>query len=272
MREITTLRVEQLCQTVRTNQSVDSARTVRNIVSGVCSLAVRHKVLSANPTREMAPLEGRKKPSRALEPSEMQDLLDKLDQDERAIRHDLPDLARWYAGTGFRTGEALAVHWHHLDLDQGTVTWAGNLIRARGTGNMINQGKTEVSERSLPLPEWLITMLKSRLVMLAERFGVPESEVAGPVFPNTEGGLRDKHNTGARWREFRERAGYPWVTFRTFRRSVATILDDAGLSARQIADQLGHSKVSTTQDVYMGRKVTSREAAEALNKVTWFEQ
>ncbi|WP_233442346.1 tyrosine-type recombinase/integrase [Lentzea atacamensis] len=73
----------------------------------------------------------------------------------------------------------------------------------------------------------------------------------------------------ARWREFRQRAGYPWVTFRTFRRSVATILDDAGLSARQIADQLGHSKVSTAQDVYMGRRVTSRRAADALNAVKW---
>jgi len=41
------------------------------------------------------------------------------------------------------------------------------------------------------------------------------------------------------------------VTFRTFRRSVATILDAAGLTAREIADQLGHSTVSTTQDVYL---------------------
>lgn len=60
------------------------------------------------------------------------------------------------------------------------------------------------------------------------------------------------------------------MTFRTFRRSAATILDDAGLSARDIADQLGHSKVSTTQDVYMGRRVQSRKAAEALSQVEWF--
>ncbi|PSL56551.1 phage integrase family protein [Saccharothrix carnea] len=60
------------------------------------------------------------------------------------------------------------------------------------------------------------------------------------------------------------------MTFRTFRRSVATILDEAGLTARQIADQLGHSKVSTTQDVYMARKVTSRKAADALEAVKGF--
>ncbi|EWM12908.1 tyrosine-type recombinase/integrase [Kutzneria sp. 744] len=110
-------------------------------------------------------------------------------------------------------------------------------------------------------------MLKERRVVLAERFDVPVDELTGPVFPNTLGGLRDKHNTLARWRDFRARAGYPWVTFRTFRRSVATILDDAGLTARQIADQLGHAKVSTTQDVYMGRRVTSRRAADALEVI-----
>jgi integrase len=31
------------------------------------------------------------------------------------------------------------------------------------------------------------------------------------------------------------------------------VLDQAGFTARVIADQLGHSKPSMTQDVYMGR-------------------
>jgi integrase len=110
-------------------------------------------------------------------------------------------------------------------------------------------------------------MLRRRRTVLAKRYGAPEDEVDGPVFPNSLGGLRDKHNTGARRRDFRKRAGYEWVTFRTFRRSVVTILDDAGLSAREIADQLGHSKVSTTQDVYMGRRMPSTRAAEALDVI-----
>ena len=32
---------------------------------------------------------------------------------------------------------------------------------------------------------------------------------------------------------------------------LCTILDESGLSARQIADQLGHSKVSMSQDNYL---------------------
>lgn len=54
----------------------------------------------------------------------------------------------------------------------------------------------------------------------------------------------------------------------TFRRTVATRLDEAGLSARAIADHLGHAKPSMTQDVYMGRNVASSEAATILDRRT----
>ncbi|MGW6277076.1 hypothetical protein [Kribbella sp. NPDC055071] len=41
-------------------------------------------------------------------------------------------------------------------------------------------------------------------------------------------------------------------------------MDDAGQSARQIADQLGHARPSLTQDVYMARRAKNPEAAAAL--------
>ena len=49
-------------------------------------------------------------------------------------------------------------------------------------------------------------------------------------------------------------AGFGWVTSHIYRRTVATLMDDAELTARQAADQLGHAKVSMTQDNYFGRK------------------
>ena len=54
------------------------------------------------------------------------------------------------------------------------------------------------------------------------------------------------------------------MTSHVFRKTCATILDEAGLSARAVADQLGHAKPSMTQDVYMGRKIANPHAAAAL--------
>jgi len=51
-----------------------------------------------------------------------------------------------------------------------------------------------------------------------------------------------------------------------FRKTAATELDQAALSARQIADQLGHAKVSMTQDRDLGRRAVDDQAAEALDR------
>jgi len=45
----------------------------------------------------------------------------------------------------------------------------------------------------------------------------------------------------------------PDVTSPSFRKTVATLIDDARLPARIGADHLGHAKVSMTQDRYMTR-------------------
>ena len=55
--------------------------------------------------------------------------------------------------------------------------------------------------------------------------------------------------------------GTPWAGLHphAFRHLVATRLDRAGL-AREIADYLGHERISMTQDVYMSRQATGVDA------------
>lgn len=49
------------------------------------------------------------------------------------------------------------------------------------------------------------------------------------------------------------------------RKTAATEMDRAGLSAREIADQLGHARVSMTQGRYLGLRAASDAAASALD-------
>jgi integrase len=87
---------------------------------------------------------------------------------------------------------------------------------------------------------------------------------AAPVFPNRDGLWRDPSSVQ---RDFRDARGneFEWVISHTMRKTAATMLDDAGLTARQIADQLGHSQVSITQNVYIGRKTVDGRAAKVLD-------
>ncbi len=66
----------------------------------------------------------------------------------------------------------------------------------------------------------------------------------------------------------RDQVGADGVTTHSFRKTVATLIDGGGLSARIGADHLGHTNVSMTQDSYMARGRSHIEVAELLDRAT----
>jgi integrase len=66
------------------------------------------------------------------------------------------------------------------------------------------------------------------------------------------------------WREVRDVADLGDVVTHMLRKTVASVLDDAHIPVRKISDQLGHARVSMTQDRYLGRRLTDRQTAEVL--------
>lgn len=180
-------------------------------------------------------------------------MLGKLDTDDEARKRDLPDLVRFLVATGERRGEALGAHWSDFDAAAEALTMTGNLVEVRGRGKVRNEGKSETAQRTIPLPSWCVQLLKDRQATLGE---VDKDK---PIFPNSRGGYLNASNLNNRyWIPFRDRAGYAWLTFHALRKTVGTLLDEAGLTARQIADVLGHSHPSMTLNNYMGRGQQSR--------------
>ena len=83
------------------------------------------------------------------------------------------------------------------------------------------------------------------------------------------GGWRNPPNTQADLRDAFTAAGFDWVTTHTFRKTVATLMDHAGLSSRAAADQLGHANTSMTTDVYFGRKVAAAASSRLASIWAW---
>lgn len=176
----------------------------------------------------------------------------------------------------------------------GDTTW---VEPPEGTyGLLLHEPKTEAGFRVLPLPDFV-------LLMLQLRYPGPGCEDA-PVFPSfptypvqnaterrssrsgrrvgekrlhpyrptaRDGGLfvpgawRDPNNTDRSIRKFREAAGYVWFTSHVCRRTAATILDEQGLTPREISGYIGHARPSFTQDNYMDPKQQSRAAGKGLD-------
>lgn len=261
LRELTTPLVDRFVTDVHEEVGAATGRTCRSIVSGVMSLAVRHGAVPANPTRELERLSGQpKRVPRSLSDAERARWFRALAEDEVATRQDLFDLSAFLLATGLRIGESLAVLWREVDLERGELEVTSTLIRVTGRGLIRKTTKSRAGERVLQLPVWCVVMLEKRRAV-----GVGPDE---PVFGTVDGTLRDPRNV-SRWLErARKRHGFEdWATFHAWRKTTATVLDEGGATARMIADQLGHSRVSMTQDVYLGRRSRESRVALALEAV-----
>lgn len=287
VREVSTQRLDGFLREIATRRGQPTAKTARTVLTGMFKLAVRLGALTTNPVREVGELPGGRKKRRAksLDAGALAALLSDVrtskiacpvvlveSQVKKGMKptskpgqiptvaafcaaSDLADVITLFAATGCRIGELMGVRWADVDLDAKTLSVTGQVVRERGVG-LIRQdwAKTPTSIRTVALPGFAVDMLKAR-----ERSGEM-------VFASKVGTLRDPDTVARQWRQVRAALDLEWVTSHTFRKTVATILDEEGLSARQAADQLGHAQVSMTQDVYLGRGRTHKEAADALDR------
>ena len=183
----------------------------------------------------------------------------RFDEPQRDAEGDGPykesQVVEFMLGTGARIGETCALRLPQVDLEGGTVE-----ISATATAFGIEERpKTKAGWRVIAVPPNVVQILRCCV-------DSPELRTDVTIFPSPIGRVRDSSNTTADLRRALTDAGFGWVTSHTFRKTVATRLDEAGLSARQIADHLGHAAPSMTQDVYMGRRVASSDAAKVLDR------
>ncbi|MBG6098316.1 tyrosine-type recombinase/integrase [Nocardioides luteus] len=258
--EITTPVVERFIQGVVADKGASTAKVCKSVVSNTCSHAVRQGGMTSNPVHDLTPIEATKKrKAKALRGKEIKAWLDAIDASDLGRRKDYPDLARFMLATGVRIGEALAVTWADLDLAAGTVKIEHTAYRVTGKGVVLRKVKSVTSDRALLIPSWCVSMLKERRKKMRA--------FDGPVFPDAKGGFRDRNNVQRDIRNIRKGTDFEWLTTHTYRKTVASTLDEAGISGRQVADQLGHSRVSMTQDTYLDRRPVNENNLRALEAI-----
>lgn len=259
--EATPERLQRFLDAVRTEHGAGSAKTARAVLSGMMGLAARSDAIRQNPVRELEHVNAKAKGATPVPLEELLALLEAVRGDERMRQLDLVDVVEFVAGTGVRISEALALAWGDVDLGAGTVTIRANAVRATGRGVIRQEHtKTDAGGRRISLPSALLGILGDRRV----RGG---ANPLGLVFPTVLGNLRDPRNTARDWADARKRLELPAYTFHSFRKTVATALDQAGLTPRDIAEYLGHADPSLTMGVYMSKTVGGTKAASALDAV-----
>lgn len=260
--EATAARLDAAVRSMRRAHGVTMARQSKTILRGALQLAVMAEVVDVNPALGIGVLESNAEPDGAvsLDADELRRLLAGIRASEFCAEHDLADPITLFVATGLRRSELLALRWLDFSEDKASVTVTGKLVRATGHGlKRIDGTKTKAGRRTVALPQFAVAMLTAR----RGRDYMGEQPM---IFPSTAGTWRDPNNFGKQWRKVRDDLGVPDVTSHSFRKSLATLIDEGRLSARVAADQLGHSKVSMTQDRYMARRRVHTEVAELLDR------
>jgi integrase len=173
--------------------------------------------------------------------------------------------------TGLRRGELLVLTWNHIDFNKKPVSVSESLIYDNGT--VIKGTKNESSNRKISLRNEFVNILKhfhteerKRKVLLDNRW---EEKDRFYVFSNVENGKALYPSTPTSWfRKFIKRQHLKPLRLHDLRHLHATWLILRGIPLKVVSERLGHSKISTTSDIY-GHVLPSADqaAAEALNSI-----
>jgi integrase len=245
VRELSVGLVDRHLTAIKTKHGAALAKQTRSVLSGICGLACRLDVMESNPCRETARISTKpKRPPMSLDLLRAGQLLAYLSYSDQAIERDLPGLVAFILATGLRIGEVAALTWDCVDLDAAVVEVRGTVLRLSGQGLVIKPSpKSAAGARILELPDACVQLLR-------RRHSAPPGGTGSPVFPARSGGLRDPSNTNADLKQAFAFAGEAGLTSHSLRRTAASLMDDAGLTARAAVDQLGHARPSITQDFY----------------------
>lgn len=266
-RQLAKVTPQEIQSLIRDRQRYGLApQTVRHILALLrmaFDQAVRWGMIARNPATETVPPKVEKFEGEILD----------RDQSRRFVEAARDDRleALWVLAitTGLRKGEILGLRWPDVNLDEGEIRVSRSMQRIGGRLQLVEL-KTARSRRTVLLTEDTVSALRRhRARQLEERL------IAGSrwqefrlVFSSTIGTPVDGAHLSIFLNRLLATAALPKVRFHDLRHSAATLMLGEGVSARVIADTLGHSDVSTTLRIYAHvRPSLQRDATDRMQSI-----
>lgn len=147
--------------------------------------------------------------------------------------------------TGIRIGELCALKWSDIDLDKKVITVRHTLQRikdifgSKATKLIITNPKSNSSAREIPIPEFIIPILK-RLETVSENFLLSGTEK-----------ITEPRTLQYRFKSILKRLNIPYVSFHSLRHQFATDCIALGFDVKTLSEILGHSSVEVTLNRYV---------------------
>lgn len=240
------------------------------LINNILMIARKERIVTANVAEEATPP---KVPKREAEFFEIDEII--------AIRSALKEQAlKWQAivmlliDTGARRGEIMGLRWHSIDFANNTIIMENNLQYLPSEGIYDETLKTDETRTVAISPQVMKCLKKLQYEqkvyklqvgpMWQERGYCFTGESGKPIHPNSLNGWLNKLSA---------KYNLPKVHPHKFRHSQASILYANNVDIVTISNRLGHSEVSTTQNIYAHMmKESDKKAQEAIANALYHQQ
>ena len=271
VREVTVGAVDGFLR-ARAREHPAQAKMAKHVLSRVMNLAERHQAIRYNPVSSVRGLRSDHQEIRALEPHQVAVVRDILRAHRNPEKNtgvtfmgpkptsDLADIVDVMLGTGLRIGEVLALRWSDVDLssEKATISVTGTIIKVDGKLDRQSEPKSRAGRRTLVLPSFAAG------VLLRRQIENPPNDFDA-VFPSRAGTWMSDHNVRRRLRDALAETDYSWVSTRTFRKTVATLIDRTA-GAKSAARQLGHASEATTEGHYIAKTAIAPDLSGVIEE------
>lgn len=190
----------------------------------------------------------------------------------QAVRNTKIELPVLLAGSlGLRKGECLGLKFRDFNYTNNTVHIQRQLNHSKGkTGKRFElcELKTEGSNRIIKVPDTIMTIIKKRRKELIEnklKYGSDFSD-DNLVCSNTDGTFINPDYLNRQLNKITKIHELPKIRFHDLRHAFASIGLELDVPISIISKSLGHSKISTTMDIYIDVLERKEELADKMQK------
>ena len=235
----------------QSKNAFDSYHKLVGLNKRILKYGVSLQLLEHNPATDViVPRKKQEKKTeiKFLDKQELKQFLNYLDTLDQSKYKNLFNIVLYKTllATGLRIGEAMALEWSDIDLDNGVI----DVNKTLNNRIEINSPKSMASYRQISIDKATILMLKqykNRQQVKAWELGRSEKI----VFSNFTGKYFDPNNIRNQLYKHFKNAGVPNVRFHGLLHTHATLMLNAGMSPKDLQHRLGHSTITMTLNIYV---------------------